>query len=196
MIYRIIASAVFMVLIPMMLLAHDGSKHKGEDKLSEAKHISGVVMKYLEQGDKAPDFSLINQDGIELSMEQLKGSPVILTVIYTTCPDACPLVLYNRDKIQKTLEPAIGEGATFLGVSADPVNDTPEVLKEYITKLGLNPVKLHFLTGSTEAIRKVLNDYRIRIRVDAEKGTVLGHSVMAYAIDADGIVQKAVEFAQ
>ena len=183
-------------MFPVMLLAHDGSKHKGEAKPSEAKNISGVVMKYLEQGDKAPDFSLINQDGIELSMEQLKGSPVILTVIYTTCPDACPLVLHNRDKIQKTLEPAIGEGATFLGVTVDPMNDTPEILKEYITKLDLNPVKLHFLTGSTETIRKVLNDYRIRIRVDAEKGTVLGHSVMAYAIDADGIVQKAVEFAQ
>ena len=183
-------------MFPVMLLAHDGSKHKGEAKPSEAKNISGVVMKYLEQGDKAPDFSLINQDGKELSMVQLKGSPVIFTVIYTACPDACSLVLYNRDKIQKKLEDSIGEGATFLGVTVDPMNDTPEVLKEYITKLDLNPVKLHFLTGSTETIRKVLNDYRIRIRVDAEKGTVLGHSVMAYAIDADGIVQKAVEFAQ
>jgi protein SCO1/2 len=196
MIYRIIASAAFMVLIPMMLLAHDGSKHKEDAKPSEAKYISDFVMEYLEQGDKAPDFSLINQDGKELSMEQLKGSPVILTVIYTDCPDACPLVLYNREKIQKTFEPSIGEGATFLAVTVDPENDTPEVLKEYITKIGLNPVKLHFLTGSTETIRKVLNDYRIRLRVEVEKGTVVGHSVMAYAIDADGIVQKAVEFAQ
>tara|TARA_B100000315_G_scaffold258073_1_gene308985 strand:- start:454 stop:996 length:543 start_codon:yes stop_codon:yes gene_type:complete len=180
----------------MMLLAHDGSKHKEDAKPSEAKYISDFVMEYLEQGDKAPDFSLINQDGKELSMEQLKGSPVILTVIYTDCPDACPLVLYNREKIQKTFEPSIGEGATFLAVTVDPENDTPEVLKEYITKIGLNPVKLHFLTGSTETIRKVLNDYRIRLRVEVEKGTVVGHSVMAYAIDADGIVQKAVEFAQ
>ena len=196
MLYRIIASAVFMVLIPMVLMAHDGSKHKGETKPSEAKHISGVVMEYLEQGDKAPDFSLINQDGKELNMVQLKGRPVIFTVIYTACPDACPLVLYNRDKIQKKLEESIGEGATFLGVTVDPMNDTPKVLKEYITKLALNPEKLHFLTGSTETIRNVLNDYRIRLRVDVEKGTIVGHSVMAYAIDADGIVQKAVEFAQ
>ena len=196
MICRIITSAVLTLLVPMSLMAHDGSKHKEEAKPSDSEFISDFRMEYLEEGEKAPDFTLTNQDGKELSMAQLKGSPVIFTVIYTACPDACPLILYNRDKIQKNLEPSIGEGPTFLAVTVDPKNDTPEVLKDYITKLGLNSEKLHFLTGSYEQVRKVLKDYRIRIRVDAEKGTIVGHSVMAYAIDADGMVKKAVEFAQ
>jgi len=193
---RIITSAVLTLLIPMSLMAHDGSKHNEEAKPSDSEFISDFRMEYLDEGEKAPDFTLTNQDGKELSMTQLKGSPVIFTVIYTACPDACPLILYNREKIQKNLEASIGEGPTFLGVTVDPKNDTPEVLKDYITKLGLNPEKLHFLTGSYEQVRKVLKDYRIRIRVDAEKGTIVGHSVMAYAIDSDGMVKKAVEFAQ
>ena len=44
----------------------------------------------LPAGLRAPDFSLRDQDGERLTMRSLRGSPVIVTFLYTTCEDTCP----------------------------------------------------------------------------------------------------------
>ena len=39
----------------------------------------------------APPFELTNQFGQTTSLAQLKGKVVVLTFLYTNCPEACPL---------------------------------------------------------------------------------------------------------
>src|SRR6266436_5624930 len=39
----------------------------------------------------APDFLLKDQFGHSISLAQFKGKPVVLTFLYTHCPDVCPL---------------------------------------------------------------------------------------------------------
>ncbi len=94
------------------------------------------------------------------------------------------------------MEDDIGKGVIFLAITVDPEHDTPEVLKDFMTKLKMDDENLHLLTGPPEKINKVLADYKIRVRIDSENGQVLGHSVMGYAIDNKGIVKKAIQFAQ
>src|SRR5437016_1262618 len=40
----------------------------------------------------APPFSLVDQDGQQVSLAQFRGQPVVLTFLYTHCPDECPLI--------------------------------------------------------------------------------------------------------
>ena len=42
-------------------------------------------------GLRAPDFELRNQDGEPVSMRSLRGRPVVVTFLYTTCQDSCPI---------------------------------------------------------------------------------------------------------
>ena len=39
---------------------------------------------------RAPDFALRDQDGERISMRALRGQPVIVTFLYSTCEDTCP----------------------------------------------------------------------------------------------------------
>src|SRR5215467_5160741 len=39
----------------------------------------------------APNFQLEDQFGNATSLAQFKGKPVVLTFLYTHCPDVCPL---------------------------------------------------------------------------------------------------------
>ena len=39
----------------------------------------------------APDFMLVSQDGTEVGPALLRGKVVLVTFIYTWCPDICPL---------------------------------------------------------------------------------------------------------
>ena len=64
-------------------LAHDKKVH----------HASvGEASKSLHVGTRAPDFILTDQDGKPLHLEQKRGNVVVVSFMYTTCVDACPLL--------------------------------------------------------------------------------------------------------
>src|SRR5579883_1087073 len=58
----------------------------------------------------APDFRLTDQFGNAVSLSQFRGHPVVLTFLYTHCPDQCPLI---ADKIHLALE-KVGSRAAIL----------------------------------------------------------------------------------
>src|SRR5215472_3264891 len=71
----------------------------------------------------APAFLLKDQFGNSISLAQFKGMPVVLTFLYTHCPDVCPL---TADKIHITMQ-SLGTNAqhiAVLAVSMDPKGDT------------------------------------------------------------------------
>ena len=86
-------------------------------------------------GEEVPDFKLVNQDGKQISLRQLKGKSVLLTFIYTRCPlpDYCPLMNTNFSLIEEALRenPKAFASTHLLSVSFDSKNDTPRVLRTY-----------------------------------------------------------------
>ena len=71
---------------------------------------------------RAPDFTLRNQDGERITMRELRGSPVIVTFLYTTCEDTCPA---QAQTIRGALD-ELGEDVPALAIAVDPPRDTAE----------------------------------------------------------------------
>ena len=86
-------------------------------------------------GDQVPDFTLRNQDGRTIHLNQFRGQALLLTFIYTRCPlpNFCPLVTHNFAVIHKSLQadPALYAKTHLLCISFDPDHDTPARLKAY-----------------------------------------------------------------
>ncbi len=59
-----------------------------------------------EVGDDVPDFTLVNQFGKTVQLEQFRGKPLLLTFIYTRCPvpDFCLLMSNNFSEVLKQLQ--------------------------------------------------------------------------------------------
>ncbi|MGZ8676250.1 MAG: SCO family protein, partial [Solirubrobacterales bacterium] len=76
----VIALAVVAVsaLGAIVLAAPEGEGPSGPQR------FEGAV---LPAGLRAPDFTLTDQDGDRISMRSLRGTPVIVTFLYTTCED-------------------------------------------------------------------------------------------------------------
>src|SRR5712691_2521370 len=74
-------------------------------------------------GTPAPDFHLTDQFGKPISLSQFKGKPVILTFLYTHCPDACPLTAEKLHAVMQNLG-SDAQRVTVLAVSTDPKGDT------------------------------------------------------------------------
>ena len=77
---------------------------------------------------KLNDFSMIDNQGRNVSLESLRGRWSILFFGFTTCPDICPTTLSILSSAVKELEPA----PRVVMVSVDPDRDTPEKLNQYV----------------------------------------------------------------
>jgi protein SCO1 len=81
-------------------------------------------------GVRAPDFTLRNQDGERVSMRELRGKPVIVTFLYTTCDDTCPA---QAQTVRGALDD-LGEDVPALAIAVDPPRDTPARAQAFLAK--------------------------------------------------------------
>ncbi|MGH7411839.1 MAG: SCO family protein [Candidatus Methylomirabilis sp.] len=135
-----------------------------------------------------PDFSFSERSGRSVERVDLLGKIWIVNLIYTHCPDTCPLQGAEMAKLQADLltEPDI----RLVSISVDPARDTPEVLSRYARRFGADPKQWLFLTGEREAIyrfaqeglRLPLMDPRSRGRIAGGDGVAPGsfHSQQAH----------------
>jgi len=137
-------------------------------------------------GVSAPNFSLTDQFGNQISLAQFRGHPVVLTFLYTHCPDTCPLI---ADKLRLTLTTLAGEAENVgvLAVSTDPQGDTQSAAYQFSqTHHLLN--QWHFLIGTASQLQPVWAAYHIYASAPTPTatGSVVGHSVAIYVLDKQG----------
>jgi protein SCO1 len=146
--------ALFLVAIfalGAVVLAADSS-----DETTDAGDSSfeGSVMP---AGVRAPDFALRDQDGERVSMRELRGRPVIVTFLYTTCDDTCPA---QAQTVRGALDD-LGEDVPALAVAVDPPRDTPERARTFLAKaraLG----RIDFVLGSRAQLKPLWKAFFIR----------------------------------
>ncbi|HEX9022450.1 MAG TPA: SCO family protein [Geobacteraceae bacterium] len=106
-----------------------------------------------------PDVVLVNQDGAKVRFKSYieTDRPVILDFIYGTCTTICPILSAGYYSLQKKLGPDVLK-ARLVSITIDPENDTPKVMKEYLTRYRARP-GWDFLTGSRADIDRVMRSF-------------------------------------
>jgi protein SCO1 len=135
----------------------------------------------------APDFTLTSQDGVHVSLRDLRGKAVAITFIFASCSDTCPVLTSNMVHVQDELGPAFGSKIAFVAITVDPERDTPEVLKQYAENFGANLNGWAFLTGDPAAVRNVGRKYGVFAR-KTTAGDV-DHILLTSLIDPKGILR-------
>lgn len=124
----------------------DGGVAEFTDPLQPDEMLVGYVI---------PEFALTDQEGRLADESILDGELTVLTFIFTNCPFACPGMTAEMLKLQDNLE---GTGVRFLSITVDPTNDTPEVLKAYGERNGVDFERWNLLTGPFEDVRSIVRD--------------------------------------
>ena len=101
-------------------------------------------------GLRAPDFRLRNQDGRPIGLRELRGEPVIVTFLYTTCEDTCPV---QAQQIKGAFD-ELGEDVPAIAIAVDPPRDTPERARAFLSKQGMTG-RLDFALGSRSQLAPV-----------------------------------------
>ena len=104
---------------------------------------------------RAPDFELRDEEGEPVSMRALRGSPVVVTFLYSHCQDTCPI---TAQTIRGALDD-LGHDVPALAISVDPPNDTPASARKFLAEQRANG-RIRFVLGSRAQLRPIWNGLR------------------------------------
>jgi protein SCO1 len=123
------------------------------------------------------DFTLRDQDGRKVSLRGYRGHVVVLTFMYSTCQDTCPV---TATTIRGALDD-LGHDVPALAVSVDPAHDTPDSAEAFLVKRGLSAGRMRFLLGTRAQLAPIWREYGIR-----PEGKGFEHSAYVLLIDKRG----------
>jgi protein SCO1/2 len=107
---------------------------------------------------------------------------VVLTFLYTNCPDVCPL---TAEKLRDA-RAQVGDQAkdlALIAVSVDPVHDTPAAARDFVRAHRLEGA-LRFLIGDRASLQRVWAAYSIG--QEAGPDPFVGHNDAIYLLDKQG----------
>jgi protein SCO1/2 len=110
---------------------------------------------------------------------------VVITFIFTTCPDLCPLLTAKFAAMQRELAANSREDYLLLSITTDPQVDTSAVLKSYAQRYKPDFRHWLFLTGSRAQLAKVWKQFGVIVH-SAGPGQIQ-HTVLTALVDRHGI---------
>ena len=100
-----------------------------------------------------PDFEFINQDSVKITQEFVAGKIYIADFFFTTCPTICPKMKTQMLRIYEKYKD--NPDVVLLSHSIDPRHDTPAVLKEFRSNLGIKGNSWQMVTGDKAKIYEI-----------------------------------------
>ncbi len=131
-----------------------------------------------------PDFKLTDQDDRPFQFAGARGKVVLVTFVFTTCPDVCPLFTANFAGIQQRLNEKKITDYLLLTITTDPERDSAAVLKEYAGRFKADLKRWSFLTGARAELSKVWKIFGVNV-VKTDSGQVQ-HTSFTTLVDRQG----------
>ena len=139
----------------------------------------------------APVFDLTDHRGQSVSLGDQRGRIVLLTFLYTHCPDTCPLFLFRIRQVLADLKVS-DEQVSVVVVTVDPERDTVDHLKRFA---GSWPANWYYLTGHPLKVARVWNDYEVYVDMEgigglhsAHEDYGVIHSAKVAVVDREGSI--------
>lgn len=98
-----------------------------------------------------------NQNGDTLHLTDLQGKTLVVVMIYSSCKTACPILIAKMKQIESKFDRKDIDKISMVLVSIDPETDTPEHLKAFATKNGMDGNQWIFLRSDENATREFAN---------------------------------------
>ena len=152
----------------------------GPSRAARLDLVGGFAGAQLPPGVPATDFALRDQDGRRARLSDYAGRVVILTFLYSTCQDTCPLIAQT---IRGGLD-HLGRTVPVLAVSVDPTQDTPLNAQRFLVKQSLVG-RMRFLLGSRTELAPIWRAFGIAPQTPGQASRS-NHSVDTVLVDGSG----------
>ena len=173
----IVALALAFVMVP----GTDAPAHKSILKVEFAERRALNVL--------IDNFVLTDQNGERVEFRKLRGKPVVINFMYTSCPDVCPLLTASLKIVREHMKPAEARDIRFLSITTDPEVDTPKVLKAYSDRHKADASNWSWLTGEARELAPVWQGFGVSVQRLARG--LIEHTTLTVVADANGYMRFA-----
>ena len=104
------------------------------------------------------DLEVIDQNGKKLRFysDVLKDRVVLISFIFTNCEYACPMQAQKLKQTRAMMVPSIKDEVWYVSLSVDPERDTPEAMKKFAQRQGVDESRWIFLTGDKQNLDTII----------------------------------------
>ncbi len=104
------------------------------------------------------DATLVDQNGVghRFYTDLLSEGVVLVNLVFTNCPNACPMQTQMLQQVRRQLGERFGKDVRFLSLSIDPERDTPQSMKAFAAKYGADVDGWRFVVAAPETMQQVL----------------------------------------
>jgi protein SCO1 len=184
--FRLLLSLLVLVLVAggVAVVAIGGSSGATAQRvqaLADDYEAAGV----LSPPRQAPPLALRNYLGQPVNIDSYRGKAVLVTFLYTNCPDICPLITSDLRVAQNLMTPAVRSKEQIIAVSVDPRGDTPKAVAAFLARHGMTG-RMQYLIGSAKELGRVWQAWGVGSSRDAEQPQFINHTGVIYGIGGSG----------
>lgn len=141
-------------------------------------------------GRTLSDHAFTDQNGRRISLSELRGRPVVVSPIYTSCFHICPTTTTNLKGAADVAFDLLGNNAfTVLTIGFDTPNDTPERMREYARARGIDSPQWIFASADAATAGRLLEEIGFAV---APAGGGFMHLIQATVVDNEGVIYRQV----
>ncbi len=178
---------VILVIVGGAALLIAGTSKSSTPTLAGSHAVKGGSFEGLEASPPKPAYPVVlrNYLGQKINITQYRGKAVLLTFLYTNCPDICPIITANLRVAQNLMSKQEDEKLQIVAVSVDPRGDTPKKVAAFLARHGMTG-RMQYLIGSASELSKVWATWGVGSERDAEQPQFINHTGEVYGISASG----------
>jgi protein SCO1 len=133
-----------------------------------------------------PALALRNYLGQPVNIDSYRGKAVLVTFLYTNCPDICPLITASLHATLELMGPAESSHVQIIAVSVDPRGDTPRAVAAFLARHQMTG-RMQYLIGSASELARVWKAWGVGSERDVQQPQFVNHTGLVYGISASGL---------
>ncbi len=184
----VITILVAMLLSPVAYAADTLPESKGSIQKFQYKKALEDSQQAI--GNQLSNFRLTDASGKGLSLHDLSGKPLVLSLIYTSCYQICPMTTRHLSSVVEKARKSLGHdkfSVALLGF--DSQFDNPQAMKHFANKQGVSDKGWYLLSADAETIAALTKELGF-VYFASPRG--FDHVVQATIVDAEGVIYRQV----
>jgi len=162
-----------------------GSKEKTVTSRTSAAKVAYKAEAVLSPATPAPPLVLHNYLGQSVNIDSYRGKPLLVTFVYTHCPDVCPLIVSNLRVAQNLMGANGPTKAQVIAVSVDSGGDNRKTVTAFLKAHEMTG-RMQYLIGDQQELARVWKAWGVGSERDAKNPDFVEHSGLVYGITASG----------
>ena len=137
-------------------------------------------------GAQVGAYTFRDTKGRPVTLASLRGKPLIISLIYTSCRHFCPMITQSLAKAVDIAGEAIGDDRfNIITIGFDTVADTPVRMASFARTQGIDAANWQFLSADHQSVDALAHDLGFAY---ASSPSGYDHLAQTTIVDAEGIV--------